>query len=107
MKLCTTAIVTGLDGKEHFAVVPVGQPGWPVALCGPTTGAMKKESEAAAKLFADAPAMRDMLGVLVTEFATINPAFPLSGGKLAELQTLVERASAIHNKHRGPKRASR
>lgn len=102
MNLCTTSRVTGLDGKEHFAVVALAQQGWPLALCGPTDGAMAKESEAYAKLFADAPVMLDMLEVLKTEFSAINPAFPLSAGKLAELTNLVERATNLVNKHQKP-----
>lgn len=92
MKLCTTTTVTGLDGKEHFAVVAVGQPGWPLALCGLTKGAQAKKSEAEAKLFADAPSMLDMLETLALEFGGINPEFPIAPGKQAHLAELVERA---------------
>jgi hypothetical protein len=99
MKLCTTTIVTGLDNKEHFAVVAVGQPSWPIALFGLTNGAKAKKSEAEAKFFADAPVMMDILEVLVHEFGNINPNFPLSAGKVAEMQRLVERASTLVTKH--------
>ncbi len=99
MQLCTTTVVTGLDNKEHFAVVALGQTGWPIALFGPTTGAKAKKSEAEAKFFADAPVMMDMLEVLAQEFGNINPAFPLSAGKIVELQRLVERASTLVAKH--------
>lgn len=101
MKLCTTNIVVGLDGKEHFAVVATGQPGWPIALFGPTSGSMAKKSEAEARFFADAPTMMDMLERLVQEFGNVNPNFPLSAGKVNELQTLAERASSLMSKHKG------
>lgn len=105
MKLCTTSRVTGLDGKEHFAVVAVGQPGWPLALCGPTQGSMAKESQSYAELFAAAPAMLDMLEVLVREFARINPNSPIpaNGGKMTELVNLTERAAALVAKHSNTK----
>lgn len=107
MKLCTTQIVTGPTGKQHFAVVAAGQPGWPLALCGPVDGPLAKQSEAEAKLFADAPVMLDMLEVLVREFSNVNPIFPLSEGKLAELKTLTERASGLCAKHIPPPKKRR
>jgi len=99
MRLCTTTVVNGLDNKPHFAVVAVGQPYWPLALCGPTDGALAKKSKAEAEFFADAPIMRDMLDLLTKEFGNINPNFPLSAGKINELQLLVERASSLVYKH--------
>lgn len=99
MKLCTTTRVTGLDGKEHFAVVAVGQPNWPLALCGFTSGSNAKQSEAEASLFADAPSMLDMLEVLVAEFSNVNQSFPLAAGKLAELKSLTDRATSMCKKH--------
>jgi hypothetical protein len=99
MKICTTTVVTGLDHKEHFAIVAVGHPGWPIALFGPTGGANAKKSEAEAKFFADAPAMYDMLEHLSKEFGNINPDFPVSAGKVAEMKLLVERASSLVAKH--------
>lgn len=107
MNICTTTRVTGLDGKEHFAVVAIGQPGWPLALCGLTSGALAKKNEAQAKIFADATIMLDMLEVLARECSNINPAFPLSNGKLAELMVLAERASSLVAKHRAPSRGRR
>lgn len=100
MKLCTTTVVTGLDQKEHYAIVAMGQPGWPIGLFGLSSGPNAKQSKAEAQFFADAPVMMDMLERLVHEFGTINGAFPLGAGKLAELETLVTRASALVEKHR-------
>lgn len=102
LRLCTTTRVIGLDGREHFAVVAIGQPNWPLALCGFTSGSLARKSEAEAKLFADAPVMLDMLEILAKEFGNINPAFPLSDGKMAELRTLAERAGRLLGKHRKP-----
>lgn len=99
MKLCTVQTVTGLDNKPHFAIAGVGQPGWPIALFGPADGPLAKKSKAEAAFFADAPAMMDMLEVVVKEFKDINPAFPLSNGKMAELQILTERAFGLLAKH--------
>jgi hypothetical protein len=99
MKLCTTTKVTGNDQEEHFAVVAVGQPGWPLALCGKTKGSMSKQSEAYAKLFADASAMLDLLEALYGEFSNINANFPLSAGKLAFLGDQMDRAKQFLNKH--------
>lgn len=101
MKLCTTTTLTGLDLKEHFAIVYVGQPNWPVAQFGFASGANAKKTEAEAKFFADAPVMMDMLEHLAKEFGNFNPKFPLSDGKINELQTLVERASSLVAKHAG------
>lgn len=100
MKLCTTTRLTGLDGKEHFAVVAVGQPNWPLALCGFTNGNNAQQSEAEANLFADAPSMLDMLEVLVAEFSNVNPSFLLSAGKMVELTNLADRAALMCKKHR-------
>ena len=99
MKLCT--VTTGLDfqGKEHFVVSAVGESSWPLAICGYTTGEYAKESEAEAKVFADAPVMLDMLEHMVREFSNFNPKFPLSPGKAAELSALVDRASSLLAKH--------
>ena len=106
MKLCTTTHITSLDGKERFAVVAVGQLGKPLALCGPTQGVGAQESEAYAKLFADAPAMLDMLELLVREFSNINPDTPIqaNSGMMAELVSLTERAAGLVAKHLKPKR---
>lgn len=98
MKLCTVTKVIGLDHKEHFAIVAIGKPGWPLALCGPTTN---PKSEKEAKFFADAPAMHDMLEYLSKEFGNINPDFPPSNGKVAELALLAERAGRLVAKHQG------
>ena len=99
MKLCT--VTRGLDfqGKEHFVVSAVGQPSWPLAICGYTTGEYAKESEAEARVFADAPVMLDMLEHMVRELSNINPEFPLSPGKIAELSVLADRASSLLARH--------
>ena len=101
MKLCTTTHITSPDDKERFAVVAVGQLSKPLALCGPTKGTGAKESEAYAKLFADAPVMLDMLELLVHEFSRINPACPIpaNSGTMVELVSLTERAASLVAKH--------
>lgn len=103
MKLCTVTTMNGLDNKLHFAVVEIGAPHWPLALCGLVGGRLAKDSEAQAKLFADAPAILDILEVLAGEFGNINPRFPLAAGKMAELATLAERAAGMVSKHRKQK----
>ncbi len=103
MNLCTVTTMHGLDNKLHFGVVEIGKPHWPLALCGPVEGPLHKESEAQAKLFADAPAMCDMLEVLAAEFGNTNSEFPLAAGKLAELATLAERAARVVARHRKQK----
>jgi len=99
MKLCTVTKVTGPSNKEHFCVVALGQPNWPLALCGLTQGPNAERSEQEAKLFADAPAMMDMLEHLVLEFGNLNPDFPIAPGKMNELKLLIERASLLKEKH--------
>lgn len=99
MQLCTVTKVTGPDGKEHFCVVGLGQPNWPLALCGLTSGPNALRGELEAKLFADAPAMLDMLEVLMREFGNLNQNFAIGSGKLNELKVLVDRASMICQKH--------
>lgn len=99
MKLCTTTVITGLDQKAHFAIVPVGEPGWPIAVFGCATGAGAKKAKDEAEFFAAAPAMLDMLELLAKEFGAINPAFPLSAGKAVVLDALAERASKLVAKH--------
>lgn len=96
---CIVARVMGLDQKEHFAVVAKKQPGWPLALCGPTSGSMAKDSEAEAHLFADAPAMLSVLQRLTKELGNVNPEFPLSAGKVAELQLIVQDAQHLVTNH--------
>lgn len=104
MKLCTVTTVNGLDNKPHFAIAAIGQPAWPIAILGLVEGSMAKKSKAEAEFFADAPAMMDMLEVLVKEFSQVNPDFPLGAGKIVELQNLAERAASIVAKHAGVKR---
>lgn len=99
MRICTTTKVTGLDGKEHFAVVALGQTGWPIALFGPTEGANAKKSEDEAKFFADAPAMSDLLEALCWEFGNFNQNDPVTADKAAFLASLVERAGSLLEKH--------
>lgn len=99
MQLCTVTKVTGPDSKEHFCIVGIGQPNWPLALCGLTSGPNVLRSELEAKLFADAPAMLDMLEVLNREFGNINPNFPIAPGKMNELRVLVDRATSMCLKH--------
>lgn len=91
MRLCSVSITTGNDGKEQYAVVPMGVK-TPVALCG--------KDKQAASLFADAPAMLDMLELLAKEFSNLNPKFPMGAGKQAELASLAERAQRVVAKHR-------
>lgn len=92
MRLCSVSIVaSGADGKEQYAVVPMGVK-TPVALCG--------KNKQAASLFADAPAMLDMLELLAKEFGNLNPNFPMGAGKQAELAALAERAQRVADKHR-------
>lgn len=98
MKLCTVTQVTGPDNREHYAVVALGQLNWPLALCGFTTGPNAKTSKKEAETFAAAPVMLDMLEHLAKEFGNINPKFPLSDGKLAELALLTERAQTLVGK---------
>jgi hypothetical protein len=99
MKLCTVTTMMGLDGREHFGIVALGQPNWPLAICGLTDGPNRARSYAEAQCLADAPAMLDVLEVLSREFGAINPEFPLGPGKMAELMILSERAARFIKKH--------
>lgn len=100
MKLCKTTVMVGLDQQEHYAIVAVGQPGWPIGLFGPTRGANAKHNKVEAGFFADAPAMMDMLEHLAKEFGDLDLSQPLSPGKLTMLDALAARASALVAKHR-------
>lgn len=97
MKLCTTTVVTGLDGKNHFAIAAVGQQSWPIAVFGLVDGANAKLSEAEAKFFADAPAMMDMLEYLADEFG--GDISPNIAAEQSKLESLVERAASLVAKH--------
>lgn len=101
MKLCTTTIITGLDLLDHFAIVQVRQPNWPIAQFGFASGANAKKTEAEAKFFADAPVMMDMLEHLAKEFGNVSPQAPLSDDRCIDLQMLAERASRLVAKHAG------
>ena len=92
MKLCTATTLQGPDGKMHYGVVAIGQPGWPLALCGPVDGSNAQQSKAEAQMFADAPAMLDMLEHLVTTVDSI-PSAPDA------LLVLAERAKRLCAKH--------
>lgn len=48
---------TGLDGKPHLFIYQYPHTGWPLADMGLSTGAMKKQTFANARLFASAPLM--------------------------------------------------
>lgn len=91
--------VTALDRDRHFAVAVHDKAQFPIALCGRVAGALHKDSKAFAHLFADAPEMLGMLQLLVQEFGSINPAFPIAPGKQAFLQEIIERANRICDRH--------
>ena len=100
MKLCTVGIVDGFGGKKQYAIQPLGKGGssQTVGLFGYAEGAYAKKNKQEADFFAAAPAMYDMLEFLVKEVGNINPNFPLSAGKVAELSLLVERAGKLVEK---------
>lgn len=99
MKLCTITRVMGLTGKEHFAVVPIGQPGWPLALCGPTSGPNARHNELEAQFFADAPIMMDMLEDMSRELAEFGLTGAVDGTKTSTLPVLLERVNRLVEKH--------
>lgn len=99
MKLCTTAVVTGYDQKPHYAIVSIGEPGWPIALMGFSTGPNAAESKAEAEFFADAPAMFDMIEHLAKQFDSLTLNGSITPGQLAQLDVLTERAAALAKKH--------
>lgn len=100
MKLCTTKVVNGLDNKLHYAIVAVGQPGWPLLLGGVANGAMDKESKAEAEFFSRAPVMNDMLEHLVGLLKDVSPDGVVKGEKLKELCVLATRAAGLVEKNR-------
>ncbi len=100
MKLCTTKVVNGLDNKPHYAIVALGQPGWPLLLGGLADGAMDKESKAEVEFFARAPVMNDMLEQLADLLKGVSPDGIVKGEKLESLCALACRAAALVKKNR-------
>lgn len=100
MQLCTTTVITGLDQREHYAIVQIGQPGWPIGLFGPVNSPNAKRNKAEAEFFAAAPAMMDMLEALADRFGSVDTTIPLSREKTAELAHLVQRAALLVAKQR-------
>lgn len=99
----TVTRIQGLDRQEHCAVVAVVKPHttWTVALCGPTRGAFARESEREANLFADAPAMLDLIQRVHAELAGTDLASLPGPGKLDYVNELLERADSIVSRHAG------
>jgi hypothetical protein len=97
MKNCTVGIVDGFVGKKQYAIQTLGTGGssHTVGLFGYAEGANAKKNKQDADFFAAAPAMHDMLVHLVKELGNVNPDFPLSAGKVAEISLFVERASKL------------
>ena len=98
MQTTTTIIGVGLDGKPHHMIVETGKPGWPLACCGVAEGSGAKQAKLEAEFFASATSMYEIIEALTKEFCNINPDFPLSEGKIAELHVLIERSEVLVSK---------
>ncbi len=94
MKLLTLS-VTDDGGKPRFVIHPVGKKDSPVALCGVAEGSGAEQARLKAQFLSTAVPMYDMLEQLFREYGNLNPNFPISAGKQAELKSLCERAGQL------------
>lgn len=100
MKQTTTTVLQGPNGKPHFAIVAVDQPGWPLALMGPAEGPNREDNRRQAAFFADAPVMAELLSHLAAAVGKL-PVDAVPEASREFLGHLVDRSQSLLMRHAG------